>query len=223
MAKTAVGDKSPGNTVASADFNQLLDAIEQGTKDLFPRGLIVKEISTPATTELATNEGIFYAKEFGGVTHPYFRTQNGGDYRLTQDTDTNTNTGLILGSAPSVAMTPNSVVYVPVNIYQRGSNLGLASESEVQTPMPAITVTKFRLRADRLNLSAAETTTWTIRKNGLDTALTLFFDSSDTVPVVKTVSGSVSFSDGDLISLEIDHTGNNDSQIINWTVEYTSF
>lgn len=71
-------------------------------------------------------------------------------------------------------------------------------ESSAQTRMPACTLKRLTLNVSSNTI--AGDTVYTVRKNGVDTGLTLTFGNAESGR--KTIATDVSFSDGDLMSLE---------------------
>lgn len=75
--------------------------------------------------------------------------------------------------------------------------LGTGSEARAQVRLPACTVTALSLVCASNTLDASHT--YTLRKNGGDTALTLTVPSTSTGTYRET--GSIAYADGDLLSL----------------------
>lgn len=83
-----------------------------------------------------------------------------------------------------------------------GNEANPNGENRNQTPMPkAGKVTGFRVESIRNTISGNPSVTVTIRKNGIDTALTLQFSSLQTA--IKEIFSDVTFVKDDLIGIEI--------------------
>lgn len=78
-------------------------------------------------------------------------------------------------------------------------NAPSATESEVQIPMPACTVRNMRVSLDSTP-AAGQNFTLTLRKNGVDTALSVTVSNPDTLQADLT--HSVTFASGDLLSIK---------------------
>jgi hypothetical protein len=108
-----------------------------------------------------------------------------------------------------------------VNAFMSMFNSGSSTtESQVQQPMPvAGTLKNFIVRRDAA-LSAATQIVYTVRKNGVDTAVTCTITFVSGALTCSDLTHSVVFAAGDLISIGTVRTGTPAQQPTRWTAQY---
>jgi hypothetical protein len=85
------------------------------------------------------------------------------------------------------------------------------TESFVDVPVTAGVASKMVFRSE--TLTAGQTATLTLRKNGADTALTCTITSSSTAATCTDFTHTVTFADGDLLSIRYNETGNPNTRV----------
>jgi hypothetical protein len=104
-----------------------------------------------------------------------------------------------------------------MGMFVSGSN---ASEALVQQPMPvAGTLKNFTIRLDAA-LSGGTSIAYTVRRNGVATALTCTITTASAAVTCSDVTHTVAFAAGDLISIGTTRTGNVGAQGTRWTAQY---
>jgi hypothetical protein len=91
-----------------------------------------------------------------------------------------------------------------------------ATESAASVPVSSGTASKLFVRMDSA-LEAGETATVTVRKNGVNTALTCTVASL--ALVCSNTGATVTFADGDVLSV-LYTEGGNPSELVSWTILY---
>jgi len=95
-----------------------------------------------------------------------------------------------------------------------------ATEASVQQPMAvAGTLNGFYMRINSA-LAVTNSETYTVRKNGVDTAVTCMITSASGALACSDTTHSATFSAGDLISIGTTHTGVVPSVGARWTAHY---
>jgi hypothetical protein len=94
------------------------------------------------------------------------------------------------------------------------------TEAQVQQPMPvAGTLKNFTIRLDAV-LSGGTSITYTVRKNGVATALTCTITTASAAVTCSDVTHTASFAAGDLISIGSARSGTPAAQGTRWTAQY---
>jgi hypothetical protein len=93
-----------------------------------------------------------------------------------------------------------------------------STEADVNIPMPACTVSGLRVKIDSA-LTGAETAVITVRKNGVDTTLTVTLTSADTGLIKIDSTHSVVFASGDKLTISCTLSSASGTHYLNATLE----